>query len=586
MLSNVAFFGPAHDGKSTLVGYMLTQNPQSKLEEDEFNRIVESHKKRAGDDYDDSRIFGYFVDTGKSEIKRVNEKNSTTKSLHFYEMKYNEASVVLIDTPGVNKKQHEQYKGVFLADIGVFVIDINKIQKLLLMRADYSLSNRYRFEINAYFSPLFLWGQTRSYEDVIFVMSKYDSFDSSVNNDLIRFLSEAKRFIEGLLDASTITIVPTYVDVDNRLGHNIFSKSIESSDTMSLIEALINIRKTKNIQQRKSNLADRLGEFRNSSFAFIDRKFGERIGKKDKNRRHPQALRIKAVNNDFCIEDEIQFGPVQDRTVIKSEREFFFCYAKIDSIMIDGSRERSNCLREGQIGGIVLNHVYTENERQIDLKDIEVSRTSVVASKRVRFRHGNIIYMKINVNDWAKHWLNQYDFYDLRLNHHMDIHWGGKTVFCILVGKKIEGDDCLIQVYLPFHSISFPENQDILPDGNVLSIIKRYSKDKFISEKAHREFEPVVFLKSRVLDLKIIDNGDELRYNVFSCNDKIDMIAYISDTYNLEVSRLDDKTYFGKIKTNSKKIRRDVKKLSDLYSDISGNIDTSEISVEFVTSSK
>ena len=125
MCKNIAIFGPTHSGKSTLMGYILSQSWDAMRKKSEFNRT----KKELGMDYHPDRKYAYIVDTAlderrnmpqdKQEKRNKHKKGGGSKHIHFCKASINDIDCAFFETPGSDQYWIEKDEGVFLGDIGI-----------------------------------------------------------------------------------------------------------------------------------------------------------------------------------------------------------------------------------------------------------------------------------------------------------------------------------------------------------------------------------------------------------------------------------------------------------------------------------
>ena len=139
-MNNIVIFGPVHSGKTTLAGFIRTYY----MSESEFKREEELLKEKLEEKnilYKMSDRFTYFISMDEDELIRDSKNNliGTTKRIHMkhipHKNEYADIDITYIETPGLNTRStwKQKYQGIFIGEIGIFVIDINEILKLILL---------------------------------------------------------------------------------------------------------------------------------------------------------------------------------------------------------------------------------------------------------------------------------------------------------------------------------------------------------------------------------------------------------------------------------------------------------------------
>ncbi|HAB50692.1 MAG TPA: hypothetical protein DCE80_00705, partial [Ignavibacteriales bacterium] len=117
------FFGPANVGKSTIIGYMKTFH----FNKASFAIEIEKIKKKLGNNYISDRLYSYFVDEAKDEYKKnIEKKHGITKGTSKYTHISKMGDFYLIDTPGGDGYESQRFKGISIANIGIFAIEIKQ----------------------------------------------------------------------------------------------------------------------------------------------------------------------------------------------------------------------------------------------------------------------------------------------------------------------------------------------------------------------------------------------------------------------------------------------------------------------------
>jgi len=168
---NIAVFGPSHAGKSSLVGYL---NVRTNSNPNDWERIVKGIQRELGSDYVPAQKFAYVVDTGKDERSKesVHSGMGTSKEMHTaaftLDVKGDKVALNILDTPGTPIREREQYVGMYLGDIGIFVIEAPKIVERGWSDPE---------AVRKFFAPLIAWIEFKSDCAFAVVISKFDQCD-------------------------------------------------------------------------------------------------------------------------------------------------------------------------------------------------------------------------------------------------------------------------------------------------------------------------------------------------------------------------------------------------------------------------
>lgn len=205
------FFGPVDVGKSTMIGYLYSSSLSKEKYEKEVNRI----REEVGDNFRSNRFFTYFVDTTRDEYTKQTDKENTygtSKKMHL--ARYGDFD--LIDTPGGADYARQQYKGLSMASIGVFAIEIGELIESQDGNAD--ISNFKKF--NDFFSTWFIWKKMHGIRNTIIILTKYDIYQGK------DYYDKAISNLKGILgdDIDQTIIVPTGIETEKRDDINVLKK--------------------------------------------------------------------------------------------------------------------------------------------------------------------------------------------------------------------------------------------------------------------------------------------------------------------------------------------------------------------------
>lgn len=405
---NIVTFGPAHVGKSTLIGYLLVKSGAYPNWASEVEKI----KEEIGPEYDKGQKYAYLLDTGKNErIRGV--KKGTTQIMHTARITFDETyNWLLIDTPGSQHNERERLKGMFYGDIGVFIIEPSKLLK-------FSLNNDESL-LQEFFAPLIAWNKFERTRKLVVAISKMDviNYDQKIFDD-------AKKIINIVLgdSASLIPIVPISIDVDHEKENNImqYSENFNWYVGNTFIETIKELVSSPNPHDSRS-----------ISFMSIDRSF-EKKG-------HSMVLRGKVLKGYFNKNSKIKISPVKT-----AEGRFTTINANIKSIKEEKSKDDSDIAREGGIISFSIS--------QISKSDIDLLRSSIIIPESIKLSTGSIIEFETK---------SIYTDNIISLNKLVKILWFGKllTGNIIFINKAPSSDKLNLFIELNSITVSMPLNLD------------------------------------------------------------------------------------------------------------------------------
>lgn len=213
----IVFFGGAHVGKSTMIGYLLDALSDD-YDAQKQNLIVQKlHPKH----YKQDQYYAYLVDTGFDEISRGEESRrlGTSKRLHIHRMQsdriHNDRRIdyVLIDTPGSILRYRDKTKGISLSEIGIFMIDIGQVLRMGAHEARFTDHSRF-------LAPLKAWLSIKSDRVTIVGISKFDTYDGEVSE----IMSLWNTILATHLSEYNISSIVTAIEVKKRNSLNVISK--------------------------------------------------------------------------------------------------------------------------------------------------------------------------------------------------------------------------------------------------------------------------------------------------------------------------------------------------------------------------
>jgi len=423
-MANIVVFGKAHSGKSTLIGYILSLQGTSMVDEQKL-------KNEIGQKYDPSMYYAYQVDDSKNErnqpTRKSGNRRSGTHQRHIRNVILpNDKKVTMIDTPGAEHLKKEKERGAFYGDIGIFCLELKDV-----LSYDFSEYSEYSKEESNIKSALLLWSRFE-HKRVIVALTKSDLSDYSEE-----LYEKAKNKIRDLCNKVTLEsmfIIPIAIIVEERCGHNIE----ENSDKMKWYTGLplygaISAEDQKPEEKKQNN---------NLLFC-IDREV-----------QHPQSHRgkiwlIKIIQGKLTQGDTIMLSPV-----LTKNKELKSIKTKIKTIREDvhKSEDESEVLSasQGSIVGIDLCDIY-DGSRRIQKDDFNTIYTSCGFSDTVNFDISNELTISIAPKDSN----------NFKENSQFSLIWFGRSI-PFSVRKLISQDDnrFVIRIELISRKIALPKKAD------------------------------------------------------------------------------------------------------------------------------
>lgn len=432
---NISVFGPVHSGKSSLMGYIRAATMS---DDDRYNAWTEIRKKLANQNisFSNNDKYTYFVSTDADDLirnpsydsigstKKMTIKNIGPLSIGSYEIDLN-----FIDTPGINtqKSWRDRYRGIFMGDIGVFVIDINQVAKLSKLEED---TSEYRELFIEQFSSLYYWKSIKPDQRVIIALAKCDS--AHFENDIQNAINEIKSFDQFI----GIPVVPTgiYFDTDNNyniIGDCVTPKNINTNRFIDTLEYAI---------QETSTTS----RYKQLSFGMVERKIHAKDTKEP-------VLRIKMLEGMISNGDEVIIAPVRRST----HQDFTKASFKIKSLKLEDSKF-VNRFYSGDIGGVAFVRGEGDNV-SISLSDLLLSPTTCILSGKTQYDIGTLICFKTNIYKDATF---QQNFKRLNIHSQIQMIWLGKIINAELVSRYTIDNICHFSVVSKHHPIVVPKNTD------------------------------------------------------------------------------------------------------------------------------
>lgn len=433
MEKNIVIFGPPHVGKSTLAGYMYAKlNPNFNLK----NYISEC-KRSLGDAYHKDEKFSYIVDTSENERRRLNIKTeSTSKYMHTTRIEMDNKQLLIIDTPGAQRRNSERIKGIYFGDIGVFMIELSK-----LLNHDFSD----RDILNKFFTPMFLWCKLRNMKGLVIVVSKMDDGDFSSDfseGSFNKAVEIIRKILSPIVAQDSIDIIPISIDVESEKDHNIFSRSTK----MSWYSGLTFIDKFKKIYEKVSsdNNIDK------SLFICLEKYFDKE-----------KVWRGKILKGDLKNGSAVKITPVKYERI-----GYTTIIAKVKNIRRDKG-EDTEIAENKSVVGIDLHDIKIYDKR-IQKNEFITLKTSCIVDPDVPLLMGNILKFEISSEK-----VDNFHFLEPII-----IIWFGKFVTSYVVNKMKNNDTWVITLELFDLKASLPldHNGKLLFDKFLIKI-----KNKFVT---------------------------------------------------------------------------------------------------------
>lgn len=421
MCKNIVIFGPTSSGKSTLMGYLQCHDREEKENQKIFDNIRKEIEKESLV-YHPDRKLAYLVDTSIEERRdNLNKRNKvvsgqykrgSTTRIHICKAKVGKEDCTFIETPGSDQYWIEKNEGVFLGDIGIYVIEIKHLLNLAHKIED---SSSYKNLQSKIFSPLYLWKHYKNISRLVIAISKADKDYSKLA------IERAIKIFQSVSVFSNVRIVPISIDVNNVKDCNIYNGCLKSEEgykgytLMEHINELINMNDN-NVNNQKD------------IFAHIHRTFET---KKD-NLQTQTAFRIKVLSGKITPGIKVGIGPIKE----KGGRKSVYAEGIVKSIKHDVLGEISS-LDRGDVGGVILSKFTVDGELRREV-EFEIKRTSVLYDLEALQVKGNLIFLSVDLTN-EKEAVKEC-FKKLNLNDRIKLVWFGKLIAMDLVGKIVSDE--------------------------------------------------------------------------------------------------------------------------------------------------
>ncbi len=421
MCKNVVIFGPTSSGKSTLMGYLQCHEREKKENQKIFDNIRREIEKE-NIIYHPDRKLAYLVDTSieerrdnlnkKNKVSSGQNKRGSTTRIHICKAKVGEEDCTFIETPGSDQYWIEKNEGVFLGDIGIYVIEIKHLLALAHKVEDSSAYKKLQSKI---FSPLYLWKHYKNISRLIIAITKIDM-------DYSKFaIEKAIRIFHSVSVFSNTRVVPISIDVDSVEACNIYDvcpKVAEVYKGDTLMQYLKELIETDNI---KINI-------KNYSFAHIHRFFEV----KKPNLQSQSAFRIKVLSGKITPGIKVGIGPLKEKG-----GKSIYAEGIVKSIKHEILGDIPS-LDKGDVGGVILSKFMVDGVVRRE-EEFEIKRTSVLYDLNSLQAKGNLLFLSVDLTNEKD--IVKECFKKLNLNDRIKIVWFGKLITMDLVGK-IVSDEC------------------------------------------------------------------------------------------------------------------------------------------------
>lgn len=413
-LRSIVIFGPAHAGKSTLAGYLKAKGDINF----DFNKFDRDMKKNHW--YDENQRYTYIFDRSiderdiKSYRKIVGTKTGTSRYMAASSLRMEEDVFTIIDTPGAQHLYKEREKGIFLGDIGVFVIHINK----LLDSNTFDEMKDCQLEL----VPLDVWINVfKKKIKPIIVISRMDLADYSQSAFDI-----GSRIIRNAVGNHDVDIVPVAIDRSGQKDSNVFecTKNLSWYDGKPLIKVLENYLNMHHKKKSETLFASLITHGR-QDFTVPG------VGK---------IWRWKMLDGSIKKDDTVKITPV----IIKNKLSPYIL-ADINNIQHEQGKDSEIALC-GHVIGIDLNNILFK-KRRVPKFEIEMLPSSCIISKDAKYAYGNVLKIDVSENLYKK----------AKLQMSVMILWFGNYIPAIIISKETNNEKFIIVVEIKTNiTVSLP----------------------------------------------------------------------------------------------------------------------------------
>lgn len=412
----IVFFGPAHAGKSTLIGYLIS-NFRQDVDAGKINQQV---KREYPSHYDPAQYYAYIVDEFRSERMRGAGSMGlgTSKFIHLHRvsMRLREQEpkdFMLIDTPGSTQHFRDRIAGLSLGEIGVFVIPIDLVESNLRSRSGGSAigySDRLRF--SQLIEPLDLWmnfsGHSGNRQSIVY-LSKLDRAGQNPDGTV----AAVQAFLEEHHGLGKVSVTGGSISVRERASDNITEEG-KWTDLFghTLLERL-NLVHDEILTEERRYL-----KHTETAWCVVDRKL--RLSDSQK-----PAIRCKIASGSLKKEDEVWLGPIHAGPSLDRSVEAFSISHLYRVLGGDTPDSEVDIAREGEIVNLTF--------RGSRFNEFELDRSSIV----VLHDHKPELRREIRLL------IAGADSDDLREGGQIALIWTGKVTWVVVRG--INGDRICVE---------------------------------------------------------------------------------------------------------------------------------------------
>ncbi len=429
------FFGPVNAGKSSMIGYIKTHD----LTDVEFANKVEKIKSRIGKYYQQRRLFSYFVDTAKDEYEKSSEAehgdpDGTSKYVHIKDA----GGYVLVDTPGGSRYVTQRYKGLSLANIGVFTIEIKQLLDLNTYKID-EKNGKYITKMKEFFCSWFIWQKLHGTKNTIILLTKYDQCNGQEDYETAK---EALLNIIG--EDPEHTIIPTSLDTNNRANDiNVFTPLVcDWYNGKTIIQA---------IEEKKQYVhCNDINE--GELLMFYNREYDRPILGAGK------IIKWKVKSGSINTGNKITIAPVL------INNSYSKVIASIKS-MQDENKEAISCAFAGEIVNIALSNIVYEH-KTISKDKIDISNTAIITANTSEIKMGNIIIGAIDLNNCNES--EKVILFNSKVNQQINLLWFGKMLVAIVISYEREPVENKIILTLKIENKQVALPEDFMPQKTLL----------------------------------------------------------------------------------------------------------------------
>ena len=461
MLKNIVVFGPAHAGKSTLVGYLIAKLMMS---DKQVNDIFEDIKMLMGSEYDETESYAYLVDKHKDErffhLKPSSGDHGHSLYMHFEQLNIGNKKIHIIDTPGAEHRSRDRQKGLFYGDIGLFMIDVADLSESLLESQKWERVKR--FLLPLFSSRDFTKGNKR----LVVILSKMDTREYSS-----ALFNAAKKRVYQLLGDNTIDVIPIAIDVLNRNDNNVISVSEKMPwfKDKTLFERLSGIIESKEYVEPASMLLP-VGRV-------YDKKWLGLIAEG------------KLLSGYVKKQQQVKILPV-----FIQNKSYGVLYATTGSLRMSKGDDIDEAT-PGDIISVRLQDLRI-NDRRCEKSDIEIIESTTIVEYNTRIAYGRIL--KFQINDRNPLQLNVLD--------NIRILWFGKQLSSRIIYFNIDNEQSYINLEVDNGPVAIPLQCGI--EGELLchDFLLLTQSDRIVQGRLIMISEPTS------ITFKIKDEWDSLNY--------------------------------------------------------------------------